>query len=100
MIGIYKITNKITGEFYIGQSGRLENRLNAHRQRAFNENNHDYNSPLYKNIREYGIENFELSDKRISYRSFERMINGGTYSHLPIYKKKKKKWINEESCID
>lgn len=236
MIGIYRITNEITGEFYIGQSGRMENRLNAHKRRAFNPNHREYDSPLYKSIRKYGIENFrfeiletislnaleekwiqkslksnpkifnknlypntnkginatssifneddinkiiialkenkmsniqiakkfncssstidninngssyrqetekypirkytksvgannansmytedevmqlrktfvnktisemyEESDKRVSRSSFERIVTGRSYGHLPIYKKRTNQWINKESCID
>lgn len=31
MIGIYKITNKIDGKVYIGQSDNLERRLSEHK---------------------------------------------------------------------
>ena len=31
MIGIYKITNKITQEAYIGQSVQIEERFNEHK---------------------------------------------------------------------
>lgn len=33
MIGIYKITNKDTGEVYIGQSTNVENRISEHKQK-------------------------------------------------------------------
>jgi group I intron endonuclease len=58
VIGIYKITNKITGKYYIGQSGRLENRLSNHKKIAFLPNHKQYNDELYIDIREYGVENF------------------------------------------
>lgn len=32
MIGIYKITNKLDGKIYIGQSNNLERRLSEHKQ--------------------------------------------------------------------
>lgn len=60
MIGIYKITNKVTNKSYIGQSGRLENRLSNHKKAAFDENHKQYNDELYKDIREYGIKNFNF----------------------------------------
>lgn len=38
-------------------------------------------------------------EKICSYITFERALMGRTYSYLPIYKKKEKKWI-DQSCID
>ena len=35
MIGIYKITNKLTGQVYIGQSDNCERRLSEHQQERF-----------------------------------------------------------------
>lgn len=60
MIGIYKITNKINNKSYIGQSGGLERRLSSHKKIAFNENHEQYNDDLYKDIRKYGIDNFDF----------------------------------------
>jgi len=36
--GIYKITNKVNGKVYIGQSVDIERRWKEHRQRPFNSN--------------------------------------------------------------
>lgn len=52
MIGIYKITNKINGRSYIGQSKDIEKRWKEHV--------HHKDSPIDKNIYELGDENFEL----------------------------------------
>ena len=58
MVGIYKITNKITNKVYIGQSINIAQRWKAHRSRPFNSNSVQYNSYLYASIRKYGILNF------------------------------------------
>lgn len=56
LIGIYKITNKINGKSYIGQSIDIVQRWRSHRIKAYNTA--EYNYPLYRAIRKYGIENF------------------------------------------
>ena len=61
MIGIYKITNKINGKCYIGQSIDVEKRLREHKLRAFRgneETNKEYHKALYRALRKYGIEQF------------------------------------------
>ena len=60
MTGIYKITNKINNKIYIGQSINIARRWQEHRQRAFNINGSQYNIPLYKAIRKYGLNNFSF----------------------------------------
>ena len=54
MIGIYKITNKINGHSYIGQSVNILKRWNKHR--SFESSNAQY--PLYRAFKKYGIDNF------------------------------------------
>lgn len=58
MIGIYKITNKINNKSYIGQSINIEQRWKEHKKRIYNLNCSEYNKPLYRSIRKYGLENF------------------------------------------
>ena len=52
--GIYKITNKINGHSYVGQSVDIERRWRQHIN--FPKENSKY--PLYQAFRKYGIENF------------------------------------------
>lgn len=52
MIGIYKITNNVTGKFYIGQSKNIERRFIDHNTKSHNSEIID------KNINLYGKSNF------------------------------------------
>lgn len=60
MIGIYKITNKVNNFCYIGQSTNVKKRWANHRSAYKNANSKDYNYPLYKDMRLYGINNFSF----------------------------------------
>lgn len=61
MCGIYKITNKINGKVYIGQSKDILRRWRRHRVTAYNKEDEAYEYPLYRAIRKYGLENFDFS---------------------------------------
>lgn len=58
MIGIYKITNLVNQKSYIGQSVNIDKRLKEHINDAFNPNRKEYNYPLSRAYRKYGVENF------------------------------------------
>lgn len=58
MTGIYKITNKINGKIYIGQSHDIFLRWQQHR-RTFESRCSNY--ALYKAFEKYGFENFDFS---------------------------------------
>lgn len=53
MIGIYKITNKINGKFYIGQSNNINRRFQEHITKGQLSR-----IPLDIAIQKYGKENF------------------------------------------
>lgn len=59
MIGIYKITNKITGKSYIGQSVNIATRWSAHKSTSRSEETLDGNE-LHKDILTLGIDNFSF----------------------------------------
>lgn len=86
MIGIYKITNKINGKCYIGQSVDIERRFNEHK-------NCKVDKPLYRAFKKYGIDNFtfeileecsqeELNEKEIYYIVFYNSTTDGNGYNL------------------
>ena len=58
MKGIYKITNITNNKSYIGKSSNIEERWNYHLNRY--NNIKEYNKPLYRAFRKYGISNFSF----------------------------------------
>ena len=56
--GIYKITNTITNDFYIGSSKNVKHRWANHKCPSRWKNYP--NSQLYKDMKKYGVENFEF----------------------------------------
>lgn len=60
MQGIYVITNKINGYAYIGQSTDIDKRWYNHKSVYKNKSAHEYNYPLYKDMRKFGIDNFDI----------------------------------------
>ena len=56
--GVYKITNTVTGDFYIGSSKNIERRWKAHKEPSRWSNNP--NILLYRDFQKYGIDKFEF----------------------------------------
>ena len=54
--GIYKITNSVTGDFYIGSSKDVKHRWTCHKiPSTWNKCS---NNPMYQDMQKYGLENF------------------------------------------
>ena len=56
--GLYKITNKINGKIYIGQSINIERRWQQHIYEAKNCNQVASQYAIHKAFQKYGVENF------------------------------------------
>ena len=56
--GIYKITNTITGDFYIGSSKDVKERLAHHKIPS--TWNRCSNNPMYLDMQKYGVDKFEF----------------------------------------
>ena len=57
--GVYKIENTITGDFYIGSSKDVKKRWAHHKYPS--QWKYNPNSPMYKDMQRYGVENFEFT---------------------------------------
>ena len=58
IIGVYKITNTVTGDFYVGSSNNVKSRWAVHKCPSTWKNYP--NKQLYKDMRKYGVDKFEL----------------------------------------
>lgn len=55
---VYKITNTVTGDFYIGSSKNVKQRWAVHK--CHSTWNEYPNNPLYLNMQKYGVDNFSF----------------------------------------
>lgn len=60
IVGVYKITNTETNEFYIGCSTNIERRWSCHKTRYKEPTNREYGKPLYVAMRKYGLDAFKF----------------------------------------
>ena len=58
IIGIYKITNTITGDFYIGSSKDVKKRWTSHKSPSRWKKYP--NNPMYQDMKNYGTDKFEF----------------------------------------
>ena len=56
--GVYKITNAVTGDFYIGSSKDVKRRWAEHK--CTSRWNKCPNNPMYIDMRKYGVDKFEM----------------------------------------
>ena len=56
--GVYKITNIVTGDFYIGSSKNIKIRWKDHKKPSTWKNNP--NNPMYLDMQKYSVKKFEL----------------------------------------
>ena len=70
--GVYKITNIITGDFYIGSSKDIKLRWYIHKRPSAQKR--QPNSKLYKDMASYGLDNFtfEIIEKTDNLREREQ----------------------------
>ena len=56
--GVYKITNTVTGDFYIGSSKNVKRRWVEHKSHSVWKKHP--NNPMYKDMKKYGLDYFEF----------------------------------------
>ena len=56
--GVYKITNTITGDFYIGSSKNVKSRWKDHKCQSTWKK--CPNNPMYLDMQKYGVDKFEF----------------------------------------
>ena len=70
--GVYKITNTITGEFYIGSSRDVKRRWNEHKKSSVWKKHP--NNRMYHDIQKYGVDkfNFEIIEETTELKQREQ----------------------------
>ena len=58
IIGVYKITNTVTGDFYIGSSKNIKSRWRDHKKPSVWKNHP--NNTMYIDMQKYGLDNFDF----------------------------------------
>ncbi len=92
-MNLYKITNNINTKCYIGITNNIKRRFSYHRRKRDNENVKEYDKPLYRAFRKYGIQNFtfeviltgllkkEAEEKEIEYiKIYNSLTHGNGYN--------------------
>ena len=71
---IYIWRNKVNGKQYVGQAKNFRQRTKEHKRVSFNKNQkYDYNFPLHRAIRKYGIKNFEVCILEFDLSDYDEM---------------------------
>lgn len=83
-----EVFTKENKQYYIYQNSQGSNGVSAQfTDEEVIQLRHRYVNETAKKI-------YEDYKDRVSYQTFQAMLWGRSYSTLPIYKKKEKKWIN------
>ena len=108
-VGVYKITNLINNDCYVGSSKNIEERWKQHLHKYDKENRREYNYHIYRAFRKYGISNFKFEILEVCSEE-ERLIREKWYFEKlnPRYNElvpkdntiwdKKLKKIHKERC--
>ena len=93
IIGIYKITNTITNDFYIGSSKDVKQRWRAHKKPSVWKNHP--NNPMYIDMQKYGVDKFSFQILEEAEESFLKVAEQQFIETLkPTYNQMNAKGLN------
>ena len=93
--GIYKITNTITGDFYIGSSKDVKKRWASHKWPS--SWNKQPNNQLYQDMQKYGVDKFDFQIREEVEESFLKEMEQQFIEKLkPTYNSNNAKGLNIE----
>lgn len=92
---VYKITNTVTGDFYVGSSKDVMSRWAGHKcQSTWKRHS---NSPLYKDMQKYGVDNFRFQILALVMQEYLKQVEQEFIEMIcPIYNKYRADGIDVE----
>lgn len=97
IIGIYKITNTITNDFYIGSSKNVKQRLAVHKcQSTWKKYS---NNPMYQDMQKYGTDKFILEIlEEVEPEKLKETEQEFIQTLKPIYNNRNANGLDVERC--
>ena len=97
IIGRYKITNTVTGDFYIGSSKNVKRRLKSHKWPSVWKKYP--NKQLYKDMKKYGVDKFEFQViAEVEVDKLKESEQKFIETLKPVYNSCNAKGLNIERC--
>ena len=95
--GIYKITNTITGDFYIGSSKNVKSRLESHKWPSTWKQHP--NNPMYIDMQKYGVDKFVFEIlAEVEVDKLKEMEQEFIEKLKPTYNNRNANGLNVERC--
>ena len=95
--GVYKITNTVTGDFYIGSSKNVKERWSRHKWPSIWKRYP--NNPMYQDMRKYGVDKFEFEIlEEVEIAHLKETEQQFIEKLKPIYNNNNAKGFNIERC--
>ena len=95
--GVYKITNTITGDFYIGSSKDVKQRWTSHKCQSTWKNHP--NNQLYKDMQKYGLDKFSFQIlEEVEIDSLKETEQQLIETLKPTYNDRNANGLNIERC--
>ena len=93
--GVYKITNTITGDFYIGSSKDIKQRWAVHKKPS--KWKQCPNNPMYQDMKQYGVDKFDFEIlAEVEVESLKEMEQRFIETLMPTYNSNRAKGLDVE----